>query len=89
MKLTRACVSEARPLWDDTGTASELSPVTFTGSSLKAPHAAALEACLRWLALSSCIHPSVFQKPRGSGHSGIFILSNICYARDQKLNSLS
>ena len=30
-KLTGACVSEARPLWDDTGTASELSPATFTG----------------------------------------------------------
>ena len=29
-RLTGACVSEARPLWDDTGTASELSPATFT-----------------------------------------------------------
>ena len=30
-KLTGACVSEARPLWDVIGTVSELSPATFTG----------------------------------------------------------
>lgn len=57
-------------------------------NSPKAPHAPAQGARLKWLVLSSCIHPSVSQKPRGSGHRGIFMLSNICYARDQKLSSL-